>query len=83
MTTTIRWLAGVFLCFVPMIAVYLSPWSDDGALEYLGILPTLVALPSGVLVGAVIAIITPVVVFIGLLLSGTAVGVLKAHMLRP
>ena len=50
---------------------------------YLGILPTLVALPSGVLVGAVIAIITPVVVFIGLLLSGTAVGVLKAHMLRP
>ncbi|WP_168187130.1 FUSC family protein [Williamsia sp. 1138] len=55
-----------------MIALYLSPWSSNTALVYLGLLPAVVALESGVRVAAVTAILTPVSVLVGLLVGGSA-----------
>lgn len=68
-STTIRWLAGLIVCFAPMIALLLSPWSSNAPLIYLGILPAIVALECGVRVAACAAVLTSLSVFVGLLVS--------------
>lgn len=68
----VRWVSGLLLCFVPMISLYLSAWSSYAPFIYLGLLPALVALERGVRVAAVTAVLTPVSVFFGLVVSGSA-----------
>ena len=67
----VRWVSGLLLCFVPMICLYLSAWSSYAPFIYLGLLPALVALERGVRVAAVTAVLTPVSVFLGLVVSGS------------
>ena len=71
-TSTARWVTGLLLCFVPMIFLYLSAWSSYAPFIYLGLLPALVALERGVRVAAVTAVLTPISVFLGLVISGSA-----------
>jgi Fusaric acid resistance protein-like len=66
-----RLAAGVAVCFLPVVVIALSPWGADSGLVYLGVLPALVALTEGPRVAAGTAVATPVVVLVGLLLSGS------------
>ena len=68
----VRWPAGIVLCFVPMVCLYLSPWSSAAPLVYLGLLPAVVALECGPRVATVTSLLTPVSVFAGLLLGRSA-----------
>ncbi|MDJ0491312.1 FUSC family protein [Rhodococcus qingshengii] len=70
--SVVRWLSGLLLCFVPMVCLYLSSWSPSASFVYLGLLPALVALERGVRLAAVTAVLTPISVFLGLMISGSA-----------
>ena len=71
-STLTRWVVGVVVMFLPMVAVALSPLRGDAFLVYVGILPTLVALSEGFRAAVLTAVATPAVFFVGLLIQGDA-----------
>ena len=70
---TVRLAVGALVCFVPVVAVALSPWRPDAGLVYLGVLPTLIAMGEGRKVAAVTAVATPAAVLVGLSLSSNPI----------
>lgn len=63
-------IALVLLLLAPMIALSFSPWHDNSSLWYLGMLPTVIGLFSSIRLGISAAFLTPILMFIALLLHG-------------
>lgn len=65
----IRWLIGVILCFVPMIALAVSPWHEATVFAFVGLMPTLLVVPLGWRTAAVATVSVTGVVLVGSLLA--------------
>lgn len=60
----------VLLLLAPMITLSFSPWHDNSSLWYLGMLPTAIGLFSSIRLGISAAFLTPVLMFVALMLHG-------------
>ncbi len=66
-----RWASGLVLCILPMVAVGFSPWHANTGLVYAGLLPAVTSLLISPRVAAGVALITPALMFAGLVLGPT------------
>jgi hypothetical protein len=66
-----RWVVGLIISTLPMVAVSFSPWHANTGLVYAGLLPAVTSLLISPRVAAGVALITPLVMFAGLMLGPT------------
>ncbi len=66
-----RWVAGLVIVILPLVVVGFSPWHENTGLVYAGLLPAVTSLLISPRVAAGVALITPMLMFAGLMLGPT------------